>query len=66
MEFVGELMVITLQLKAACRLEAKLKSLKQIYLSLLLQSPLHFELVSHCSEKRERGKFGNRGIKCIG
>lgn len=59
-------MVIMLQLNVACRLKAKLKSLKQIYLSLLLQSPLHVELVSYSSGKRGRGKFGNRGIKCIG
>lgn len=61
MEFVGELMVITLQLKAACRLEAQLKSLKQIYLSLLLQSPLHCELVRHCSEKREEVNLETEG-----
>lgn len=58
-EFVGELVVITSQLKVACRLEAKLKNLKHINYHYLLQSSLHCELVSRCPGKGRRGKFGD-------
>lgn len=58
-EFVGELVVITLQLKVACRRKIKLKNLKHINYHYLLQSPFHYELVSHCSGKGVKGKFGD-------
>lgn len=58
-EFVGELVVIALQLKVACRLKAKLKNLKHINYPYVLQSPFHYELVSYCSGKEGRGEFGD-------
>jgi len=64
-EFVGELVVITLQLKVACRLKAKLKNVKHTNYHYLMQSPFHYKLVSHCSGKQRKGKFGETEGKSV-
>lgn len=62
---VGELLVITLQVKVVCRLKANLKNLKHINYHCLLQSPFHCKLVSQCPGQGEGGKCAMQRDKVL-